>query len=220
MRVLIAEDEPQLADALARGLKREGMAVDVAGDGRRALVNARVHSYDVVVLDRDLPELHGDDVCRALAEDANPTKILMLTAASRMDEVVQGLSLGADDYMAKPVRFPELVARIRALARRSGPARPPVLTKGDLSLDPGSRVVTRAERRIDLSPKEFGVLEVLLGADGRAVSSEELLERVWDEHADPFTTTVRVTVMTLRKKLGDPPVVHTVVGAGYRLDEA
>ena len=219
MRVLIAEDERQLADALARGLKREGMAVDVAGDGRRALVNARVYSYDVVVLDRDLPELHGDDVCRALSEndEARATKILMLTASAGMDDVVNGLSIGADDYMSKPVRFPELVARIRALARRSGPARPAVLTHGDMTLDPASRIVTRAGRRIDLSPKEFGVLEVLLGAAGRAVSSEELLERVWDENADPFTNTVRMTMVGLRRKLGDPPIVQTVVGAGYRI---
>ena len=219
MRVLIAEDERQLAEALARGLQREGMAVDVATDGQRALVNARVYSYDVVVLDRDLPEMHGDDVCRALSQDGSEhgTKILMLTAAAAMDDVVNGLSIGADDYMSKPVRFPELVARIRALARRSGPARPAVLRKGDLTLDPASRIVTRAGRRIDLSPKEFGVLEVLLGADGRAVSSEELLERVWDENADPFTNTVRMTMVGLRRKLGDPPVVQTVVGAGYRI---
>ena len=219
MRVLIAEDERQLAEALARGLQREGMAVDVATDGQRALVNARVYSYDVVVLDRDLPEMHGDDVCRALSQDGSEhgTKILMLTAAAAMDDVVNGLSIGADDYMSKPVRFPELVARIRALARRSGPARPAVLRKGDLTLDPASRIVTRAGRRIDLSPKEFGVLEVLLGADGRAVSSEELLERVWDENADAFTNTVRMTMVGLRRKLGDPPVVQTGVGAGFRI---
>jgi DNA-binding response OmpR family regulator len=182
-------------------------------------MNARVYSYDVVVLDRDLPELHGDEVCRALSqgEDRADTKILMLTAAAGMDDVVGGLSIGADDYMAKPVRFPELVARIRALARRSGPARPAVLQRGDITLDPASRIVTRAGHRIDLSPKEFGVLEVLMGADGRAVSSEELLERVWDENADPFTNTVRMTMVGLRRKLGDPPVVQTVVGAGYRV---
>jgi DNA-binding response OmpR family regulator len=217
MRVLIAEDEPAIASALARGLKREGMAVDVASDGERALVNARVHAYDVVVLDRDLPEIHGDDVCRALSADARETKILMLTAAAATDEVVDGLSLGADDYMAKPFDFAELVARVRALARRAGPARPPVLTRGDLTLDPASRVATRAGRRVDLSPKEFGVLEVLMGADGRAVSAEELLERVWDENADPFTNTVRMTLVGLRRKLGDPPVVQTVVGSGYRV---
>jgi DNA-binding response OmpR family regulator len=217
MRVLIAEDERQLADALARGLQREGMAVDIANDGQRALMNARVNAYDVVVLDRDLPEMHGDDVCRALSEDERITKILMLTAASGMDDVVGGLSLGADDYMSKPVRFPELVARIRALARRSGPARPAVRESGDQRLDPASREVSRAGRPVDLSPKEFGVLEVLMGAAGRAVSSEELLERVWDENADPFTNTVRMTMVGLRRKLGDPPVIQTVVGAGYRI---
>jgi DNA-binding response OmpR family regulator len=217
MRVLIAEDEPAIADALERGLKREGMAVDVAGDGERALMNARVYAYDVVVLDRDLPEMHGDDVCRALSSDERATKILMLTASGESRDVVDGLTLGADDYMAKPFDFAELVARVRALARRAGTARPPVLTRGDLTLDPGSRMVTRAGRRIDLSPKEFGVLEVLMAADGRAVSSEELLERVWDENADPFTNTVRMTLVGLRRKLGDPPVVHTVLGAGYRV---
>jgi DNA-binding response OmpR family regulator len=193
------------------------MAVDVAKDGERALMNARVYAYDVVVLDRDLPEVHGDDVCRALSGDERETKILMLTAAGGTGDVVDGLSLGADDYMAKPFDFTELVARVRALARRSGPARPPVLTSGDLTLDSASRVVVRSGRRIDLSPKEFGVLEVLMGADGRAVSSEELLERVWDENADPFTNSVRMTLVGLRRKLGDPPVVHTVVGSGYRV---
>jgi two-component system response regulator VanR len=217
MRVLLAEDEQQLAAAIQRGLQREGMAVDVAHDGERALVNARVHAYDVVVLDRDLPELHGDDVCRALAADPHDMKILMLTAAGTLDDVVDGLSLGADDYLAKPFRFAELVARIRALARRSGPARPPVLESNGIVLDPASREVNRDGRSVELSPKEFGVLEVLLGADGRAVSSEELLERVWDENADPFTNSVRMTIVGLRRKLGDPPVVHTVVGAGYRV---
>jgi len=193
------------------------MAVDVAHDGERALRNARVHSYDVVVLDRDLPEMHGDDVCRALAADEHDTKILMLTAAGTLDDVVDGLSLGADDYLAKPFRFAELVARIRALARRSGPARPPVLEGAGIVLDPASREVTRDGRRVELSPKEFGVLEVLLGADGRAVSSEELLERVWDENADPFTNSVRMTIVGLRRKLGDPPLVETLRGAGYRV---
>ncbi|MBX5441057.1 MAG: response regulator transcription factor [Solirubrobacteraceae bacterium] len=217
MRVLVAEDEPRVADAVARGLRREGLAVDLAPDGESALFKARVHDYDVVVLDRDLPVLHGDDVCRALAEEQPDTKVLMLTASGTLDDLVDGLALGADDYLAKPFAFAELVARIRALARRNGQARPPVLRAGDLELDPVRRTVTRGGRPIELTPKELGVLETLLRADGAPVSAEELLARVWDEHADPFTNTVRMTVMTLRRKLGDPPVVHTVVGAGYRV---
>ena len=214
MRVLVAEDERRVADAVARGLRREGLAVDVAHDGASALMKARVTPYDVVVLDRDLPELHGDDVCRALA---GSTKLLMLTAAASVDDLVEGLALGADDYLAKPFDFAELVARVRALARRNGVARPPVLASGDVELDPARREVRRAGRAIELTPKEFGVLEVLLAAGGAAVSGEELLQRVWDEHADPFTHTVRTTVMTLRRKLGEPAVVHTVTGAGYRV---
>jgi len=217
MRVLVAEDEPRVADAVARGLRREGLAVDLAPDGESALFKARVHDYDVVVLDRDLPELHGDDVCRALASEQPDTKVLMLTASGTLDDLVDGLALGADDYLAKPFAFAELVARVRALARRNGQARPPVLRAGDIELDPARRTVTRDGRPIELTPKEFGVLEALMRADGAAVSAEELLTRVWDEHADPFTNTVRMTVMTLRRKLGDPPVVHTVVGAGYRV---
>ncbi|HEV3002715.1 MAG TPA: response regulator transcription factor [Solirubrobacteraceae bacterium] len=217
MRVLLAEDEPRVADAVARGLRREGLAVDVAPDGNQALYKARVTPYDVVVLDRDLPEVHGDDVCRALNAEQPDTKVLMLTAARTPEDVVGGLSLGADDYLPKPFHFPELVARIRALARRNGGARPPVLHRGDVELDPARRTATRAGRDLRLSPKELGVLEALLEADGAAVSAEELLERVWDENADPFTNTVRMTVMTLRRKLGDPPFVETVPGAGYRV---
>jgi DNA-binding response OmpR family regulator len=217
MRVLVAEDEPRVADAIARGLRRHGAAVDVAPDGADALFKARVHPYDVVVLDRDLPELHGDDVCRALTIEQPETKVLMLTAARGLDDVVAGLSLGADDYLPKPFRFAELVARIHALARRAGAARPPVLTAGDVELDPARRTATRDGRDLGLSPKEFGVLETLLAADGAVVSAEELLRRVWDENADPFSNTVRMTVMTLRRKLGDPPVVQTVNGAGYRV---
>ena len=217
MRVLVVEDEVVLADAVARGLRREGMAVDVATDGESGLEKASVNRYDVVVLDRDLPVLHGDDVCRALAEDASPSRILMLTAAGSVDDRVDGLVLGADDYLGKPFAFAELVARVRALARRAQAPLPPVLRRHDVVVDPARRSATRAGRPLALSPKEFAVLEVLLGADGAVVSAEELLERVWDEHADPFTNTVRVTVMNLRRKLGPPPLVETVVGAGYRL---
>ncbi len=217
MRVLIAEDERRLADALARGLRREGMAVDLAPDGSDALVKARVVRYDVLVLDRDLPGLHGDDVCRTVRDEQPETGILMLTAASALEDLVHGLSLGADDYLAKPFRFAELVARIHALARRATPSRPPVLGHGDLELDPARRTLTRAGEPIELARKEFAVLETLMGADGATVSAEELLERVWDEHTDPFTNVVRMTIMTLRRKLGDPPVVETVIGVGYRL---
>ena len=217
MRVLVCEDEPRVADAIARGLRRQGAAVDVAGDGAAGLTKARVHPYDVVVLDRDLPALHGDDVCRALAAEQPGTKVLMLTAARGLDDMVEGLSLGADDYLPKPFRFAELVARVHALARRAGAARPPVLRRGDVELDPARRTASRAGRDLGLSPKEFGVLETLMGADGAVVSAEELLARVWDENVDPFSNTVRMTVMTLRRKLGDPPLVQTVTGAGYRV---
>ena len=217
MRVLLAEDERRLAGAIARGLRREGMAVDVTHDGASALLKARVFPYDVVVLDRDLPEVHGDEVCRRLSDDERTTKVLMLTAADTLDDVVDGLSLGADDYLPKPFEWKELVARIRALARRAGLARPAVLRHGDVELDPARRLVTRAGRELDLTPKEFGVLEALMGADSAVVSAETLLAQVWDEHADPFTNTVRMTIMTLRRKLGEPAVLETVMGAGYRI---
>jgi two-component system, OmpR family, response regulator VanR len=217
MRILIAEDERRLAGAIARGLRREGMAVDITHDGASALMKARVFSYDVVVLDRDLPELHGDEVCRRLSGDERETKVLMLTAADGLDDVVDGLTLGADDYLPKPFEWKELVARLRALARRAGRARPAVLRRGDLELDPARRSVTRAGADLDLTPKEFGVLEALMSADGAAVSAEDLLQQVWDENADPFTNTVRMTVMTLRRKLGEPAVLETVMGAGYRV---
>ena len=217
MRVLIAEDERRLADAIARGLRREGMAVDLAPDGTDALVKARVIRYDVVVLDRDLPGVHGDDVCRTVRDERPETGILMLTAAGTLDDLVEGLSLGADDYLPKPFRFAELVARIRALGRRSLPSRPPVLTHRDIELDPARRTVTRYGRDVRLARKELAVLEVLMTADGATVSAEELLERVWDDQIDPFTNVVRMTIMTLRRKLGDPPVVETVIGVGYRL---
>ena len=217
MRILVAEDERRLAGAIARGLRREGMAVDITHDGASALIKARVVPYDVVVLDRDLPEMHGDEVCRRLSDGDRETKVLMLTAADEPDDIVDGLTLGADDYLPKPFEWKELVARIRALARRAGRARPAVLRRGNLELDPARRVVTRAGDEVDLTPKEFGVLEALMAADGAAVSVEDLLQRVWDEHADPFTNTVRMTIMTLRRKLGDPPLIETVRGSGYRV---
>lgn len=217
MRVLVVEDEEQLASSIARGLRREGFAVDVALDGDEALEKGQVNSYDVVVLDRDLPAVHGDEVCRSLIATKPETRILMLTAAGDIGDRVEGLSLGADDYLPKPFAFQELVARIRALSRRSGPPRPPVLGAGDVTLDPARRVVTRGGRPIGLTRKEFGVLQTLLEAGGAVVSVEDLLEGVWDEHADPFTNTVRVTVMTLRRKLGEPDIIETVVGFGYRI---
>jgi DNA-binding response OmpR family regulator len=215
--VLVVEDQARLAKAVAEGLRREGMAVDVSLDGADALTHVAVNAYDVVVLDRDLPGVHGDDVCRAVRGERPETGILMLTAAGALEDLVEGLSLGADDYLPKPFRFAELVARIHALARRSSPSRPPVLEHGDLELDPARRLAMRAGRPVELTRKEFGVLEVLMGADGATVSAEELLERVWDEHTDPFTNVVRMTIMTLRRKLGDPPVVETVIGVGYRM---
>jgi DNA-binding response OmpR family regulator len=217
VRVLVVEDEAALADAVARGLRREAMAVDVVGDGAAALERVRLTRYDVVVLDRDLPEVHGDDVCRSLADMAEPPPVLMLTASASVEDRVDGLSLGADDYLPKPFAFEELVARIRALARRPRRATGVVLTHGDVAMDVSRRFVTRRGRPLSLTRKELGVLQVLMEADGAVVSPEDLLERVWDEHADPFTNTVRVTVMTLRRKLGPPPLVETVVGAGYRL---
>ena len=217
MRVLVAEDERRVAQALARGLRREGMAVDVAYDGAAALDKARLHPYDVVVLDRDLPLLHGDEVCRSLRADESASRVLMLTAAAGLDDLVDGLALGADDYLAKPFAFAELLARLRALARRSHPALPATLRSGDLELDPARHTVTRAGRPIELTPKEFAVLEALLEAGGAVISNDELVERVWDENADPFTNSVRMAVLRLRRKLGDPPVIETVKGAGYRV---
>jgi DNA-binding response OmpR family regulator len=217
MRVLIAEDEPRVADAIARGLRREGMAVDIARDGATALLKARVVGYDVIVLDRDLPELHGDDVCRTISSERPDTRVLMLTASGGVGELVNGLALGADDYLVKPFAFAELIARLRALERRANPARAAQLVHGELTVDAARHEATRGERRLSLTPKEFGVLEILVGARGAIVTSEQLLERVWDENADPFTNAVRVTMMTLRRKLGAPPIIHTVVGVGYRL---
>ncbi|WP_440085108.1 response regulator transcription factor [Streptosporangium sp. LJ11] len=217
MRVLIAEDERVLADIVATGLRRETMAVDVVYDGDAALERAAVNDYDVIVLDRDLPVLHGDEVCRRLVADRIPARIIMLTAAGDLRSKVEGLSIGADDYLTKPFDFPELVARLRALARRSPQSVPPVLSRAGITLDPGRREVFRDGRYVALSPKEFAVLEILMRADGGLVSAEDLLEKAWDENISYFTNSVRVTVMTLRKKLGAPPVVETVTGSGYRL---
>jgi two-component system response regulator VanR len=217
MRVLLAEDEPRVAAAIAKGLRGHGAAVDVVPDGAAALYNARVHPYDVLLLDRDLPAVHGDDVCRTLRGEQPALKILMLTAARSTDELVDGLALGADDYLGKPFRFAELVARVHALHRRAGTAVPPVLRHGGVELDPARRRATRDGRDLGLSPKEFGVLEALLRADGAVVTAERLLETEWDANVDPFTNTVRMTVMKLRRKLGEPAFVHTVPGAGYRV---
>jgi DNA-binding response OmpR family regulator len=217
MRVLVVEDERRLADAVARGLRHRAMAVDVAYEGESALRKAELADYDVVVLDRDLPRLHGDEVCRALREDGSPPAILMLTAAGELEQVVEGLALGADDYLTKPFAFDELLARVQALGRRPRRALAPVLARGDLKLDPARHEVRRRGQPVELQRKEFALLRVLLEADGAVVSSEELLARVWDENVDPFTNVVRVVVMTLRRKLGDPPLIETVTGAGYRI---
>jgi two-component system, OmpR family, response regulator VanR len=218
MRLLVVEDDELLAEAIARGLRQHAMSVDVALDGARALERAGLTRYDVVVLDRDLPEVLGDEVCRQLVRDGGQqTRILMLTAASTVRDRVEGLNLGADDYLAKPFAFDELVARVHALLRRVTPARPPVIERAGIRLDPAQRMVTRDQRYIRLAPKEFAVLHVLLSADGAVISAEQLLERAWDENADPFTNTMRTTIGTLRKKLGSPPVIETVVGAGYRI---
>jgi DNA-binding response OmpR family regulator len=217
MRVLVVEDERNLADAIARGLRRQGMAVDVAYDGDAGHEMSFVTRYDVVVLDRDLPGIPGDQICSDLVASGALTRVLMLTASGSVDDRVEGLQLGADDYLPKPFAFNELAARVRALGRRATPPSPPVFAVADLVLDPAKRAVSRGGASVDLTRKEFGVLEVLLSARGAVVSSEELLERVWDANADPFTTTVRVTVKTLRRKLGDPPLIETVVGSGYRI---
>ena len=217
MRVLVIEDDEEMAQAVASGLRREKMAVDVAFDGTAGLERALLNDYDVVVLDRDLPGLHGDDVCAELVAAGCRSRVLMLTAAAAMEDLVDGLGIGADDYLPKPFDFPVLVARIGALARRAHPAVPPVLRHADLVVDTARRRAWRAGALLELSPKEFGVLELLLASQGRIVSAEELLERVWDEAADPFTTAVKITVSRLRAKLGEPPVIETVAKSGYRI---
>jgi len=216
MRVLVVEDHVELARDIAQGLRDRGIATDIAHDGAAALQKGVVYRYDVIVLDRDLPGVHGDEVCVALRDGESDARILMLTAAATIGDRVEGLNLGADDYLPKPFAFEELVARVHALARRA-PAGAPRLVRGDVALDRAARRATRAGRELSLTRKELGVLELLLAADGAVVSAEELLERVWDENADPFTRTVAVTLGRLRRKLGEPDVIETVVGAGYRM---
>ncbi len=217
MRVLVIEDDQELAETVAAGLRHARMAVDVALDGQAGLARALVNDYDVIVLDRDLPGLHGDQVCARLVDGGLRSRLLMLTAAATSDDVIDGLGLGADDYLPKPFDFPVLVARIGALARRAQPSIPPLLASGDVVLDTAKRTASRAGRWLELTPKEFGVLELLLAAQGRVVSPEELLARVWDEATDPFTGTVKVTISRLRAKLGEPPVIQTIAKAGYRI---
>src|SRR5579871_4805650 len=207
MRVLVIEDQAELAETVALGLQREGMAVDIALDGAAGLRQAAIYDYDVIVLDRDLPKVHGDRVCEALVEQGGRARVLMLTASAGIEDRVAGLSLGADDYLPKPFAFAELVARIRALARRAQPAVPPLLCNGDLRLDPAQRIARRGGRLLALSPKELSVLELLLAADGAVVSAEELLARGWDEYTDSFSGVVKVTINRLRRKLGEPPAI-------------
>ena len=217
MRVLVAEDEPLIADAVAEWLRREALAVDVAYDGEAALERLGINEYDVLILDRDLPGISGDEVCQAVVDSGAPTRILMLTAAAAVRDRVDGLRLGADDYLVKPFAFVELSARVHALLRRARPADPPVLERAGVRLDPARREAYRDGRYVPLSRKEFAVLTELMRAGGGVVSAEDLLERAWDEHIDPFTNVVRVTVMKLRRKLGDPQLVETVPGVGYRI---
>jgi DNA-binding response OmpR family regulator len=217
VRILVIEDDRELAEAVATGLRRAHMAVDVALDGRAGLERALLTPYDVIVLDRDLPRLHGDEVCAELIASGSRSRVLMLTASATIDDRVDGLGRGADDYLPKPFAFAELAARIHALFRRAQPAIPPLLVHGDLELDTGKRLARRGGRVLELGPKEFGVLELLLASQGRVVSAEELLRRVWDEEADLFTSAVKVTVSRLRRKLGEPAIIATVAQAGYRI---
>jgi DNA-binding response OmpR family regulator len=220
MRVLVIEDDEELAGTVAAGLRHARMAVDVAFDGQAGLARALVNDYDVIVLDRDLPVVHGDEVCAKLVAAGGRSRVLMLTGATANDDLVDGLGLGADDYLGKPFDFSVLVARIGALARRAPSSVPPVLEYGDVVLEAAKRRARRSGRDLELTPKEFGALELLLAAQGRVVSAEELLARVWDENADPFTSAVRITMSRLRAKLGDPPVIETVAKAGYRIGGA
>jgi DNA-binding response OmpR family regulator len=217
MRILVVEDEPLLADAVAEWLRGDAHAVDVVHDGGNALERIDVNDYDVVVLDRDLPVVHGDEVCRSIVSGDSSARVLMLTAAADIDDRVAGLTLGADDYLPKPFAFPELAARVVALGRRARPAAPPILQRAGVRLDPHRREVYRNGRYVPLSRKEFAVLAELLRADGSTVSAEQLLEKAWDEHTDPFTNAVRITIFKLRRKLGEPPVVTTIPGEGYRI---
>jgi DNA-binding response OmpR family regulator len=217
MRVLVVEDHAKLAMTVATGLRQAGLAVDVTFDGHDALTHVATTDYDVVVLDRDIPGVHGDEVCRRLVAESHNSRVLMLTAAGAVEDRVEGLDLGADDYLAKPFEFSELVARVRALSRRTHPSLPPTLVHGDLEVDSAHRVVRRAGHRLSLSPKEFAVLELLVAAQGAVVSAEEILERVWDEAADPFSQAVKTTLSRLRAKLGEPPVIETVAKSGYRI---
>jgi DNA-binding response OmpR family regulator len=217
VRVLVIEDHVEMAETVAIGLRRARMAVDVAVDGPAGLERALTADYDVILLDRDLPGIHGDEICAELVAAGCRSRVLMLTAAAATEDLVDGLSLGADDYLAKPFDFPVLVARVGALARRAHPAVPPVFQLGDLVVDTARRRACRAGRLLELAPKEFGVLELLVASQGRTVSAEELLERVWDEFADPFTSAVKITVSRLRAKLGEPPLIETVPKAGYRI---
>jgi DNA-binding response OmpR family regulator len=217
VRVLLAEDDAPLADAIARGLRREAFAVDVAPDGAVALEKLAAVDYDVLVLDRDLPVVHGDVVCRELSDAGAQPRILMLTASAAVDQRVEGLMLGADDYLPKPFAMVELIARLRALGRRNQPSRPAVVEWGTITLDPARRTVTCGGQPLSLTNREFAVLEELMLAQGAVVSSEELMERVWDERLDPFSNAVRVTMLTLRRKLGDPKLITTLPGAGYRM---
>ena len=220
MRVLVAEDVPRLANDIAEGLRDQGMAVDVSYDGLDAAVKLNLVAYDVIVLDRDLPGLHGDTICRMIADGPGPAMVLMLTAADAPGQRVAGLALGADDYLAKPFHFPELVLRIRALARRKPAARRRLMRAAGVELDPITRIATRDGRRLALSAKELAVLEALLKASPGSLSAESLLEQAWDENADPFTKTVQMTISRLRRKLGDPEIIQTIAGVGYRIADA